>query len=150
MMDPMTWTASHVTRIDEPFVAAERAMLGGFLDWHRSTLLHKCSGLTGAQSAEQASPPPNLSLVGLVRHMADVERTWFRRRFGAKTVESLYARKDNPDAAFDDIDAARTEGDLACQVADGTPPGEPSPARRSIRSSSARWGRCPYGGPTAT
>jgi hypothetical protein len=63
----MTWTAPPVTRIDEPFVADERTMLEGFLDWQRTTLLLKCSGLTSTQLVDRACPPSNLSLLGLVR-----------------------------------------------------------------------------------
>ena len=67
-----------VTRIDEPFTGPERGILDGFLDWHRSTLLWKCAGLTGQQLALASVPPSNLSLLGILRHMADVERAWFR------------------------------------------------------------------------
>ena len=47
----MVWTAPAVVRVDEPFVADERAMLQGFLDFGRDTLLGKCAGLTGAELA---------------------------------------------------------------------------------------------------
>jgi uncharacterized damage-inducible protein DinB len=109
----MTWTASDVTRHDEPFVGDERAMLEGFLDWHRDTLLVKCAGLTGEQLAAQACPPSNLSLLGLVRHMTDVERTWFRIRWGGQTIDRVYARQDRPDAAFEEVDPAHAERDIA-------------------------------------
>ena len=77
----VSWTAPDVTRIDEPFTGSERGILDGFLDWHRSTLLWKCAGLTGEQLALAPVPPSNLSLLGIVRHMADMERAWFRIRF---------------------------------------------------------------------
>jgi hypothetical protein len=73
----VSWTAPDVTRIDEPFTGPERGILDGFLDWHRSTLLWKCAGLTGEQLALASVPPSNLSLLGIVRHMADIERAWF-------------------------------------------------------------------------
>ncbi|WP_433514884.1 DUF664 domain-containing protein [Nonomuraea sp. CA-143628] len=114
----MIWTAPHVARSDEPFVADERAMLEGFLNWHRSTLLHKCAGLTAAQLAEQPLAPSKLSLLGLVRHLADVERTWFRRRFADQSLPSLYSRPDTPDAAFDEADPARAAEDLAALTAE--------------------------------
>jgi hypothetical protein len=107
------WTAPSVVRVDEPFVADERAMLEGFLDFGRSTLLLKCSGLTGGQLATRALPPSTLSLLGLVRHVTDVERTWFRRRFGGQEVAAVYARPDRPDAAFEDIEPNDAERDLA-------------------------------------
>ncbi len=114
----MTWTAPEVTRVDEPLVADERTMLDGWLDWHRSTLLFKCAGLTGAQLAEQSTPPSNLSLLGLVRHMADVERSWVRRRFRGEDIGALYAREDRPDADFEEVDASRAEEDFATFVAE--------------------------------
>ncbi|MFI6744103.1 DinB family protein [Nonomuraea sp. NPDC050451] len=114
----MIWIAPPATRIDEPFVADERATLEGFLDWHRSTLLHKCAGLTAAQLTERPLAPSKLSLLGLVRHLTDVERTWFRRRFAAQPLPSLYSRPDKPDAAFDDVDPSRAAEDLAALTAE--------------------------------
>ncbi|HEX5506023.1 MAG TPA: DinB family protein [Thermomicrobiales bacterium] len=114
----VTWTAPEIARVDEPFVGDERALLEGFLAWHRATLLHVCAGLTGEQLVMRAVPPSNLSLLGLVRHLADVERTWFRRRFAGEDVPSLYARPDRPDAAFDEVDPARAEADVAALVAE--------------------------------
>jgi hypothetical protein len=114
----MEWTAPAVERPDEPFVADERAMLEGFLDFGRSTLLVKCAGLTGAQLAARPLEPSTLSLLGLVRHLTDVERTWFRRRFGAEAVESAYWRPDRPDAAFEEAAAGGAERDLAGLVAE--------------------------------
>ncbi len=108
----MTWTAPEYLRIDEPFVATERAMLAGFLDWYRASLLARCSGLTGEQLAQRAVPPSNLSLLGLVRHLTDVERNHFRRRFGGQEVTSRYARPGRPDAAFEEVDPAQAARDL--------------------------------------
>jgi uncharacterized damage-inducible protein DinB len=88
-------------------------MLEGWLEWHRATLLWKCAGLTGEQLAQRPVPPSNLSLLGLVRHMAEVERAWFRRRFGRERVGYLYGSEENPDADLDDVAAARAEADLA-------------------------------------
>lgn len=106
-MEPADWTVPVIAQPDEPFVADERAMLGGFLDRYRASLLYKCAGLTAEQLAIQAVPPSNLSLLGLIRHVADVERTWFRRRFLGKDLPPLYSRPDSPDAAFDELDPAQ-------------------------------------------
>ena len=70
----VSWIAPDVARVDEPFTGPERGILDGFLDWHRATLLRKCAGLTGEQLARAPVPPSNLSLLGIVRHMADMER----------------------------------------------------------------------------
>jgi uncharacterized damage-inducible protein DinB len=66
-------------RIDPPFVADERAMVEAWLDWHRITLLLKCEGLDDAGRKARPVATSKLSLHGLIRHMADVERNWFRR-----------------------------------------------------------------------
>jgi hypothetical protein len=109
----MTWVAPEITRIEEPFVAGERSMLEGWLDFHRTTLLWKCAGLTGQQLALRVVSPSSLSLLGLIRHSADVERSWFRRHAHGEAVDYLYWRDDMPDAAFDEADAADAERDYA-------------------------------------
>jgi hypothetical protein len=114
----MVWTAPAVVRVDEPFIGDERVVLQGFLDYGRRTLLVKCAGLTGAQLVSRAVPPSTLSLLGLVRHVTDVERTWFRRRFGGADLASVYPRPDRPEAAFEDVEAGRAEQDIACLVAE--------------------------------
>ncbi len=67
-------------RVTPPLVADERAMLAAWLDYHRATLETKCTGVSEKALREclEGHPSP-LSLLGLVRHMADVERAWFRR-----------------------------------------------------------------------
>lgn len=65
-------------RIGPPLIADEREMLRACLDDHRATLAMKCDGLTDEDLRRQSLPPSTLSLLGLVRHMAEVERAWFR------------------------------------------------------------------------
>jgi uncharacterized damage-inducible protein DinB len=75
----MTWTAPTVERT-EPFRSMpEREMYEAWLDYHRQTLLWKCSGLTAEQLEVAGCPPSDLTLLGLVRHLARVEQFWFRR-----------------------------------------------------------------------
>lgn len=109
----MTWTTPEVGRVEAPYVADERQMLDGWLDYHRQTLLSKCAGLTADQLKLRTVEPSSLSLLGLVRHMAEVERSWFRRRFAGEQVDFLYFSETNPDADFDDLDTANAEADLA-------------------------------------
>src|SRR4051812_44812028 len=90
MMLVMMWTAPQVTRVHPPRVADERPMLEGWLDFHRATLLWKCARLDGGQLAQRAAPPSSMSLLGLVRHMTDVERSWFRRRLHGEEIDPLY------------------------------------------------------------
>ena len=68
-----------IPRSSPPRSAPEREMLEAWLDFHRITLERKCSGLSPEQLRRRAVPPSSLSLLGLVRHMAEVERGWFRR-----------------------------------------------------------------------
>jgi uncharacterized damage-inducible protein DinB len=109
----MTWTAPDVDRPTSPNVADERVAAEGLLDYHRATLLWKCAGLTGEQLAARAVPPSSMSLLGLVRHMADVERSWFRRWVAQEQVDQLYSSSANPDGDFDDLDPADAETDFA-------------------------------------
>lgn len=66
-------------RVEPQFVLNERKMLEGWLEFHRSTLLFKCEGLDGVALRARPVATSKLSLHGLVRHMADVERNWFTR-----------------------------------------------------------------------
>lgn len=122
----MAWIAPHVERVDEPFASDERATLEGYLAYGRASLLLKCTGLTGQQLALHACPPSNLSLLGLVRHITEVERNWFRRRFGGQDVESIYARPLRTEAAFDEADAAHAERDWSALLE------EQEQARRAV------------------
>ncbi len=109
----MTWTAPEITRVNEPFVGDERTMLDGWLDYHRQTLLYKCAGLTAEQLKVRSVEPSSLTLLGLVRHMAEVERWWFRRRFAAEDAGDIYCSEESPDGDFDDLDTADAEADFA-------------------------------------
>lgn len=98
-------------------------MLTDYLRWFRATLLRKCAGLTGEQLAERTTPPSNLSLLGLLRHMAKVERAWFRQRFDGQALPPMYDPEKGKDADFEDLDPARAAEDYArlveeCRLAD--------------------------------
>ncbi|MEU1460816.1 DinB family protein [Streptomyces sp. NPDC005727] len=80
--------------------ADERTMLEGWLDYHRQTLAWKCEGLTDAQLRTASVPPSTLSLMGLVRHMAEVERSWFRRVLADEDAKPLYYGEADPDGEF--------------------------------------------------
>jgi hypothetical protein len=100
-------------RTDPPYVADERTMLDSWLDFHRATLLWKCDGLTGEQLALRSVEPSTLSLLGLVRHMTEVERSWFRERIAGEDVADIYYREEAPDADLDELDPAQAEEALA-------------------------------------
>jgi hypothetical protein len=86
----MIWRVPAVTDVEGPLHGDERAVLLGLLDSHRARFQSSCAGLTAKQLARQACPPSTLSLLGLVRHLADAERNWFRRRFGGEDIELRY------------------------------------------------------------
>ncbi|MCP2260311.1 putative damage-inducible protein DinB (forms a four-helix bundle) [Streptoalloteichus tenebrarius] len=73
-----------------PFAADERSTLEGWLDFHRATLAAKCAGLDEEQLRAASTPPSPISLLGLVRHMAEVERNWFRRILAGEEVGVIY------------------------------------------------------------
>jgi uncharacterized damage-inducible protein DinB len=89
------------TRFAEPTVGDERDVLGGVLRSQRATLVAKCAGIDGAV-ADRSVPPSTLSLLGLVRHLSDVERRWFRRVLAGQDAPSLFSSAENPDRCFDD------------------------------------------------
>ena len=93
-------------------------MLGGFLDRYRASLLMRCSGLSGEQLTDRSVPPSALSLLGIVRHLTDVERTYFRQRWGREEIASYYSSRNRPDSAFDDVDPAHAQRDLERLVAE--------------------------------
>jgi len=111
----MTWTAPEITRTDGPLATPtgdERTLADGWLDLHRQTLLWKCGGLTADQLRLRAVPASELTLLGLVRHMAEVERDWFRTRFAGVRVGYLYCSEGDMQAEFD-VSDADAEADLA-------------------------------------
>jgi hypothetical protein len=109
----MTWTVPAYTRGDEPGRLEERAALEALLDYERDTLLIKCAGLTDAQLKERSVPPSSISLLGLVRHLAAVERWWFRMNLAGEDLEHLFFDETNWNGDFDDVDSADAEADLA-------------------------------------
>src|SRR5437660_7746382 len=96
-----------VERTYPPYIAeSERAVLESWLEFHRATLALKCDGLDDSQLRERAVPPSTLSLLGLVRHMADVERSWFRRTLAGEDAPPIHYSDEDPDGDFDNIDTA--------------------------------------------
>ena len=100
----MTWTVPNLAPVDGPLTGPDRPMLEAYLAWQRATLLAICAGLTGDQLATRPLPRSNLSLLGLVRHLAKVERTWFRIRAAGEDVAPLYDPALGKDHDFDVLD----------------------------------------------
>ncbi|MBE1611457.1 DinB family protein [Actinopolymorpha pittospori] len=104
-------------RIPPPIIGDEREMLRGFLDYHRATLAMKCDGLSDEQLREKSMPPSTLSLLGLVRHMAEVERTWFRRAInGERDLPLVWSNEGDFQVAYDASASSRSEAFDAWQA----------------------------------
>ena len=94
-------------RTDVPRTGAgERAMLRAYLDFHRETLALTCAGLSDDELRRRSAPPSGLSLLGLVRHMAEVERSWFRRVLDGQELPFLWGSGHQ---SAHDVDGAAPE-----------------------------------------
>jgi hypothetical protein len=91
-------------RSNPPGLGTEREILVSFLDWHRATFALKCEGVPRARLSERGVPPSSLSLHGLLRHLAGVERWWFQIQFAGEQVPMLFYSDDDPDQDFDTLD----------------------------------------------
>jgi uncharacterized damage-inducible protein DinB len=109
-----------IDRVDPAGTLGEREMITAWLNYHRRTLARKIDGLTGEQAIAR-STVSELTLLGLVRHMTEVERGWISDGFGdgygteagPLILPPLYARPGAPDADFDELDPERLDEDLA-------------------------------------
>jgi len=114
----MTWTAPKIDRGFAPDEGDERTLLNAFLEFHRETFLWKCSGLTGEQLALRSVSTTGMSLLGLIRHLTDVERHWLREVTAGENVDMAYWGNPNRDSDFEDIRAEDAERDYATYVAE--------------------------------
>ena len=83
-----------------PLLGDERTTLLDYLRYQRLTLEVKCQDLDAAQLATRSVEPSTMSLLGLVRHMAEVERGWFRRTLAGEEAPPIYRTDDDPDGEF--------------------------------------------------
>jgi len=100
-------------RAEPALQAGEREMLTGWLDYHRATLLWKCEGLGDDQLRQRSVPPSGLCLLGLVRHLAECERGWFRNVLLGAGLPALYSTPEDNDADFNAVDSADVAEDIA-------------------------------------
>ena len=92
----------------------ERAVLAQYLDHYRLTLELKCEGLDAEQLAARSVPPSTMSLLGLVRHLARVEHSWWRRVLeGRGDLPRLYRTDADPDL---DFNAALPDADVVADA----------------------------------
>ena len=105
-----------VERVGPPLVAGERETLRAFLDYHRATLAMKCAGLSDEDLRRRSMPPSTLTLLGLVRHMAEVERTWFRRVIDREDVPLVWSADGDYQVAYDAAGSTRAEAFAAWEA----------------------------------
>ena len=105
-----------VDRIAPPLIGGEREMLRAFLDYHRATLAMKCEGLSDDELRRRSMPPSELCLLGLVRHMAEVERTWFRIVINGEDIPLVWSDEGDYQVAYDASTATRSEAFDAWQA----------------------------------
>ncbi|WP_329141278.1 DinB family protein [Streptomyces sp. NBC_00670] len=103
-------------RIGPPHLGSERDTLRTFLDYHRATLAMKCEGLTDEELRRRSSPPSALTLLGLVRHLAEVERAWFRRVFEDHEAPMVWSDTVDFQAAYDASASTRAEAFAAWEA----------------------------------
>jgi uncharacterized damage-inducible protein DinB len=87
-----------------PMDADERTTLASWLDFYRATLLGKCEGLDERQLRTASAPPSPMTLLGLVQHVTEVERNWFRRVLLGEEAPPLYRSRpsaEGHDGGFD-------------------------------------------------
>ena len=132
-------------RVDPPFVNDERSMLEAWLECHRTTLLIKCEGLDDDGLRARPVATSVMSLHGLVRHMAEVERNWFRRVLAGEDLPAgMYWSDDEPRRRVRDPGRRTFADDLAVWQEQSasqpapTPPGTTSTTPASARASRAR------------
>ncbi|MDT7702315.1 MAG: hypothetical protein QOJ30_4640 [Pseudonocardiales bacterium] len=156
-------------RTEPPTRGDDRALLAGFLRWQRETLELKCSGLDAEQLARRSVEPSSMSLLGLLRHLAEVERSWFRRIMSGEDAPKIYCTVAEPDGDFDGAapdpalvagslgelagrvgreESARfTPGDapavLASTAGGSASPSAGTPASRSMLRTRPRWASTP-------
>src|SRR5687768_12439793 len=103
-------------RIEPPLTGGERETLRAYLDWHRGTLALKCQGLSDEDLRRRSMPPSTLSLLGLVRHMAEVERSWFRRVLDGQDVPLVWSPAGDFQVAYDATGADPAEAFAAWEA----------------------------------
>lgn len=99
----MTWTAPEVEddRPELDMTADERSTLRDWLELYRSTVHLKVAGLTGEQLCAQPVPGSTLSLLGLVRHLTEVERYWLTDVLLGEDSGDIYSHRGAPEGDFE-------------------------------------------------
>jgi hypothetical protein len=100
-------------RVPEPDADDERGVLLGWLAFHRDALRAKCEGLSPGQLVTASAPPSPLTLLGLVRHLSEIEYHYLLRSLGGSADGPLYCTDDAPDGDFLDLEPAQVDASFA-------------------------------------
>lgn len=101
-------------RSDGPKTGDERAVVEHWLDLYRETVLLKIAGLDAEQLCRRSVPPSQMSLLGVVRHLTEVEAYWLRVvLLDEQDVPDYYCTEQSEDGDFDDVDPATAAADVA-------------------------------------
>lgn len=121
----------------------ERSVLLGYLTYHRVVLARKVEGLSDEQARQPACSPSALTLLGLIRHMTDVERWWFRRVQRSEDIPALFDDEEEwrvpADATIADTlavywdEIAVIDRHLSAASMDDRNEGEPNPGQHALR-----------------
>ncbi len=108
----------------DPPVSDERTTLETFLEYQRAVLARKAEGLNDEQSRRAACPPSDMTILGIVRHLAEVERSWFRRGLAGQDAPPIFYGDAHPlgdrDGDFHPPADATIDGALAALSAEIT------------------------------
>lgn len=104
----------------------ELSMLKAYLEHHRESIELKCSGVAPPRLSERSVSPSTMTLHGLIRHLAGVERWWFAINFAGMDLPMLYYSDDDPDQDFEALDGDplkaitvwREECRRSCEIVD--------------------------------
>jgi uncharacterized damage-inducible protein DinB len=102
-------------RTEVPRIGGERELLRAYLDFHRETLALKCAGLPD-DDLRRRTTPSSLSLLAIVRHMAEVERAWFRRVIDGQDVPLVWSPDGDFQVAYDAAEADPVEAFAAWEA----------------------------------
>ena len=130
-----------------PRVGDELTMLKAYLDHYRETFELKCAGVASVRMSERSSPPSTMSLHGLARHLAGVERWWFPIHFAGIDLPMLYYSDDDPDQDFESLDGDplealevwRVECERSRRIVDDAPSLDDTGAIERNGSYTLRW-----------
>lgn len=110
-----------------PTEGGELSMLKAYLEHHRESIELKCSGVAPRRMSERSAPPSTMSLHGLIRHLAGVERWWFAINFAGMDLPMLYYSDDDPEQDFEALEGDpleaiavwRAEAQRSREIVDG-------------------------------